>query len=125
MLSDAVIERIIGSRLDEQVPQSIENGDDLGGGLPVLGLEDGETDASEGVIGDVWVVDAGDELDDRGSERIVGGEGKDDAEFTGVEGGFGWRGEGDVPCVEGFGGGEGDGEAFGGVLADFGVFLQC
>lgn len=123
LLRDALLERVIGGGLDEQVADGLEDSADLGAGLPVLGLEQAEADVAQRVVGDVGVVDAGDELDDGGLEGVVGGEGEDEAEFAGGVGGCGGGGEGDVPGVDGGGGGEGDGEVLGGVLGDFGEFL--
>lgn len=123
LVGDAFLERVVGLGLDEQVADGLEHGDDFGAGLPVLGLEDAEADVAEGVVCDVWVVEAGDELDDWGLEGVVGGEGEEDAEAAWVEGRLGGRLEGDVPGVDGGVGGEGDGEAFGGRLGDFGEFL--
>lgn len=113
LVGDAVLERVIGLRLDEQVPDGVEDGDDLCRGLPVLGLEDGEADVAEGVVCDVGVVEARGEADGRGLEGVVDGEGEEDAVAAWVVGRFGGRGEDDVPCVEGVVGGEADGEAGG------------
>lgn len=123
LVRDPLLERVVGLGLNHEVPEGLEDGGDLCAGLPVLGLEDAEADVAEGVVCDVWVVEAGDELDDGGLEGVVCGQGEDDAEAAWVEGRRGGRGEDDVPCVEGGGGGQGDGEAFGGVLGDFGEFL--
>lgn len=123
LVGDALLERVVGLGLDEQVPHGLEHGDDLCAGLPVLGLEDAEADVAEGVVCDVWVVEAGDEFDDGGLEGVVSGEGEEDAEAAWEEGRLGGRLEGDVPGVDGGVGGEGDGEAFGGRLGDFGEFL--
>lgn len=72
-VGDALLQRVIGLGLDEQVPDGLEYGDDFRAGLPVLGLEDAEADVAEGVVCDVWVVEAGDEFDDGGLEGVVGG----------------------------------------------------
>lgn len=123
-LGDAVFERVVGLGLDEQVSEGLENGADLGGGLPDVGLEQTEADAAEGVVGDVGVVDAGQELDDGGLEGVVGGQGKEDAEAARVVGRVGGRSEGDVPGVDGRRGRERHGEALGGFLGDLGVLLE-
>lgn len=101
LVCDALLERVVGLGLDEQVAHGLEDGDDLGTGLPVLGLEDAETDVAQGVVCDVGVVEAGDELDDGRLEGVVGGEGEDDAEAAWVEGRAGRGLEGDVPGVDG------------------------
>lgn len=72
LFCDPLLERIVGLGLDHEVPHGFEDGGDLGAGLPVLGLQDGEADVAEAVVGDVRVVRAGDELDDGGLERVVG-----------------------------------------------------
>lgn len=71
-VGDALLERVVWLGLDEEVPDGLEDGSDLGRGLPVLRLEDGKADVAHGVVGDVGVVDAGDELDHRGFEGVVG-----------------------------------------------------
>lgn len=86
LVGDALLERVVGLGLDEQVADGLEDGDDLCAGLPVLGLEDAEADVAEGVVCDVWVVEAGDELDDGRLEGVVGGEDEEDAEAAWVEG---------------------------------------
>lgn len=86
LVGDALLERVVGLGLDEQVAHGLEHGGDLCAGLPVLGLEDAEADVAEGVVCDVWVVEPGDELDDGGLEGVVGGEDEEDAEAAWVEG---------------------------------------
>lgn len=73
LLCDPILERIVGQRLDKQVPDGFQHGGDLGARLPVLRLEDAEADVAEGVVGDVGVVDAGEELDGRRLEGVLGG----------------------------------------------------
>lgn len=123
LLGDAVLERVIGLRLDEQVAQGLEDGADAGRGLPRLGLEDAEANVAEGVVCDVGVVDAGDELDDRRLEGVVGGEEELQAEAAGVVGRGLGRGKDDVPGVDGGFGGEADGKALGDVGGDFLILL--
>lgn len=124
LVGDAVLEGVIGLGLDEEVADGVEDGGDLGGGLPLVGLEDGEADVAEGVIRDVGVVDAGGEAELRGLEGVVGGEGEEEGEAARVVGRGGGRGEDDVPGVEGLRGGEGDGEVGGRGLGCFGEFLD-
>lgn len=123
LVGDAVLEGVVGLRLDEQGADGVEDGGDLGRGLPLVGLEDGEADVAEGVVGDVGVVDAGEEAQGGGLEGVVGGQGEQQGEAAGVVGRGGRRGEGDVPGVDGLGVGEGDGEAGGGGLGGLGEFL--
>lgn len=122
-ICNALLEGIIWLRLNEQIPDGIQHSCYFGGWFPVLGLEDAETDVSEGVVGDVGVVDARGEAERGWFEGVFDGEGEQEAVFAGGEGRVGGREEGDLPGVDRFVGREGDGEAFGGRLADFGVFL--
>jgi hypothetical protein len=69
------------------------------------------------------VVDARDEAHDGRLEGVLDGEGEEDAVPARVEGRGRRREEGDLPGVDGFVGREGDGEALGGRLGDFCVFL--
>lgn len=105
LLGDGLLKGIVGQWLNKQVPHGLEDGDDLGRGLPVLGLKNGEANVADAVVGDVGVVDAGDELDGGRLEGVVGGQGEDEAEGAAGEGGGGGRADGDVPGVEGLGGG--------------------
>lgn len=114
LLRDAVLEGVVGEGLDEEVADGLEHGGDLGRGLPVLRLEEAEADVTEGVVGDVGVVDARGKLGDGGLEGVLGRQGEDDAVAARVVDCAGGRGEGDVPGVEGVVGAEGDGAAFGG-----------
>lgn len=86
LVGDALLEGVVGLRLDEEVANGLEDGADLGAGLPVLGLEQAEADGAGGVVGDVGVVDAGDELDDGRLEGVVDGELEDEAEAARVVG---------------------------------------
>lgn len=123
LVCNPLLERVVGLRLYEEVPDGLEDGQDLGGGLPVLRLEDAQTDVADSVIGDVRVVDAGDELDGGRLEGVVGRESEDDAVDAAVEGGSrGWT-YGDVPGVQSLGGWKGDGEALWGGLGELAVLL--
>lgn len=113
LVCDSLLEGVIGLRFDEQVAYGVQHRGNLGGGLPVLGLEDAQAYVAEGVVGDVGVVEAGGEADGGGLEWVFDGEGEEDAVFAGVEGRCWRRDEGDLPGVDGFVGGEGDGEALG------------
>ena len=123
LVGDAVGEGVVRQGLDEEAAEGAEDGGDLGAGLPVLGLEQAEADAAEGVVADVGVVDAGDELDGGRLEGVVAGQGEQDAEAAAVEGRRGRAGEHDVPRVQALGGRQGDGDAVWGVLGEVGVFL--
>lgn len=123
LVCNTLLQGVIWLRLNEQIPNCVENSGNLGRGFPVLGLEDAETDVSEGVVGDVGVVDAGDEAHRGWFEGVFDGESEQEAVFARVEGRVWWWEEGDLPGVDGFVGGEGDGEAFGGGDGDFGEFL--
>lgn len=124
LVGDSLLERVVGLGLDEQVAQGVEDGGDLGRGLPVLGLEDAQADVAEGVVGHVGVVDARGEAHGRRLEGVLDGEGEQDAVLARVEGRRGRRDERDLPRVDGLVGREGDGEALWGGLRDFGVFLS-
>lgn len=124
LLGDPILERVLGQRLDEEVPHGLEDGEDLCAGLPVLALEKAEADVAEGVVCDVGVVDAGDELDDGGLEGVVGGEGDEQAEAARVVDGVGRRVEGDLPGVDGLGRGELDFDALGRARCDLGELLE-
>lgn len=124
LLCDSVVERVVRLRLEEEIVEGLEDVDNFGAGLPVLWLEQGQADVARALVRHVGVVDAGDELDDRRLEGVVCRQGEEDAELAGrVDGGRGGP-EGDVPCVQRFGGGEGDGECGWGGLREVGVFLD-
>lgn len=124
LVGDAILERVVGLGVLEQGGEGLEDGDNLGRGLPLVGFEDGEADVAERVVCHVGVVDAGEEAHGGGLEGVVGGQGEEDGEAARVVGRRGvWRGEDDVPGVEGLRGGERGGEALGGVCGYLGEFL--
>jgi hypothetical protein len=124
LICNPLLQRIIWLRLYEEVPDGFKDGLNLGRGFPVLCLEDTQTDIPNSVVGDVGMVDAGDELDVGCFERVVGREGQDEAEDAAVEGGSGGWADGDVPGVQRLGGGEVDGEALWGGLGELAVLLR-
>ena len=123
LLRDPLLQRIIRRRLNQQIPHSLQHGPDLGTRLPVLRLQQSQAHITQRIVGNVWVVDARDELDDGGFEGVVGGQREEQAKGAWGVGGGGGRGERDVPWVDGFAGGERDCEVLGGGLGYFGEFL--
>lgn len=69
------------------------------------------------------MVDAGCKVEGRGLEGVLDREVEEDCVAPGGVGACWGGGEGYVPGAEGIIRGEGDSEAFGGVLGDFRVFL--
>lgn len=124
LLRDAVFERAIELRLFKKVAKSLQHGVELRAGLPGVWLEKTQADVAEIIVCHVGVIDAGDELDDRGLEWVVGGKGEEDAEFAWVVDGRGGRRQGNVPGVDGLVGRERHGEALRGLLGNFGKFLR-
>ena len=124
LLRDAVFERAIELRLFKKVAKSLQHGVELRAGLPGVWLEKTQADVAEIIVCHVGVVDAGDELDDRGLEGVVGGKGEEDAEFAWVVDGRGGRRQGNVPGVDGLVGRERHGEALRGLLGNLGEFLR-
>jgi hypothetical protein len=100
LVGDAGLEGVVGVGLDEQVAHRLEHGLDAAGGLPVLGLEDAEADVAGVVVGDVWVVDARQEVDLRRLERVLGREHQRDAEHAARVDRVGGALEHDVPRVD-------------------------
>lgn len=124
LLGDAVLERVVGQGLHEQVAHGVEHGRDLGRRLPVLRLQQAQAYAPQRVVGHVGVVDARGEFQRRRLEWVVGRQREDEPEAAWVVDGFRRRGERDVPCVERFRRWEGNGEVFRRGLGEVGVFLR-
>lgn len=125
LVGDALLEGVVGEGLDEQVTEGVEDGADLGAGLPVLGLEQAEADGAGVVVGDVGVVDARDELDDGRLEGVVDGQRQHQPEPARVVDGAGRRRQRQVPRVDRRVGRQRDGEALGRLLRVFAVLLLC
>lgn len=82
LVGDAGLERVVGHRLGQQGAHSLEHPGQLGGRLPVLGLEQAQADVAQVVVGHVGVVDARRERHRRRLERVLGGERHHQAELA-------------------------------------------
>lgn len=123
LLCNAIFKRAVELWLFQEVAKCLQNAIELGTRFPGVGLEEAQADVAEIVVCHIGVVNAGDELDDRGLEGVVGGKAEEDAEFAWVVDGRGGRRQGDVPGVDGFVGRQRHGEALRGILRNLGKFL--
>lgn len=122
LVRNALLERVVRHRLDENIPDGLEDVDDLARGLPVLTLQQTYADVPQRVVGDVGVVDARREVDCGRLERVVDGKLEDQAEAAWRINRVGGRRDGDVPGVQVGVRGEGDGDSWGwggGAVCEF------
>lgn len=123
LVGDPSLQRIIRLRLSKQVPHGLQHRRQPRRRLPRIGLQDGQADVAEAVVGDVGVVDARGELGHGRLEGVVGGEVEEHAEGAAGVGGGGGPGYGYLPAVDVGVGAEGDGHAGGGGLHALAEFL--
>ena len=111
LLGDRGLERVVWVGLDEQGAHGLEDARQLGGGLPLVGLEQAEADVAGSVVGDIRVVDAGDEGDLGRGEGVLLGQLDLEAELAVGVGRAGGAGENGMPDGEVVVVGEGGGDA--------------
>lgn len=123
LLRNAIFERAVELGLFQEVAKRLQNGVELGAGLPGIWLKETQADVAEIIVCHIGMVDGGDKFDDRGLEGVVGGKAEEDAEFAWVVDGRGGRRQGDVPSVDSIVGRQSHREALRGILGNFGKFL--